>query len=139
MEWLDEKYKDIPIIGGWIKIIDSEIKNILNAVIILFCTRIVILPSLDSNSKSLDQLVKTKGNISVVINNISDVITLNHWDIINRKAEPARTEGARWSSVIKKAWQIEGFQDSYTRILTPGWVKCRASVRNNILFPLLRR
>ena len=77
------------------KIIDSEIKNILNAVIILFCTRIVILPSLDSNSKSLDQLVKTKGNISVVINNISDVITLNHWDIINRKAEPARTEGAR--------------------------------------------
>ena len=77
------------------KIIDSEIKNILNAVIILFCTRIVILPSLDSNSKSLDQLVKTKGNISVVINNISDVITLNHWDVINRKAEPARTEGAR--------------------------------------------
>ena len=77
------------------KIIDSEIKNILNAVIILFCTRIVILPSLDSNSKSVDQLVKTKGNISVVINNISDVITLNHWDVINRKAEPARTEGAR--------------------------------------------
>ena len=77
------------------KIIDSEIKNILNAVIILFSTRIVILPSLDSNSKSVDQLVKTKGNISVVINNISDVITLNHWDVINRKAEPARTEGAR--------------------------------------------
>lgn len=77
------------------KIIDSEIKNILNAVIILFSTRIVILPSLDSNSKSVNQLVKTKGNISVATNNISDVITLNHWDVINRKAEPARTKGAR--------------------------------------------
>lgn len=44
------------------KIIDSEIKNILNPEILFPCTRVVILPSLDSTSKSLDQLVKTKGN-----------------------------------------------------------------------------
>ena len=40
------------------KIIDSEIKKILNPVILLFCTRMVILPSLDSTCKSKDQVLK---------------------------------------------------------------------------------
>ena len=84
------------------KIIDSEIKNILNAVIILFCTRIVILPSLDSTSKSVDQLLKTTGNSILAIIKVSNVITLNHRDIINRKAEIATPDGPRRSSVIKK-------------------------------------
>ena len=47
------------------KIIDSEIKKILNPVILLFCTRMVILPSLDSTCKSKDQVLKTKGNTSL--------------------------------------------------------------------------
>ena len=39
----------------------SEIKNILNPFIIVFCTRNVILPSLDSICKSLDQAMLTIG------------------------------------------------------------------------------
>ena len=49
------------------KIIDSEIKKILNPVILLFCTRMVILPSLDSTCKSKDQVLKTKGNTRLAI------------------------------------------------------------------------
>ena len=67
------------------KIIDSEIKNILNPVILLFCTRIVILPSLHSTSKSLDQLVKTKGNPRLAPRYIFNVMSLNHRAVINRK------------------------------------------------------
>ena len=62
---------------------------------------IVILPSLDSTSKSLDQLLKTKGNSILPIINMENVITLNHRDIINRKAEIATKDGDRRSSVIK--------------------------------------
>ena len=83
------------------KIIDSEIKNILNAVIILFCTRMVILPSLDSSSKSLDQLVKTQGNTTLPVINILNVRSLNHRAIINRKAEIPTKDGHRRSSGIK--------------------------------------
>ena len=43
------------------KIIDSEIKNILNPFVIAFWTRSVILPSLDSICKSLDQAMLTIG------------------------------------------------------------------------------
>ena len=67
------------------KIIDSEIKNILNPVILLFWTRIVILPSLDSTSRSLDQLVKTKGNPRLAARYIFNVMSLNHRAPINRK------------------------------------------------------
>ena len=39
----------------------SEIKNILNPLEIVFSTRTVILPSLDSICKSLDQAMTTIG------------------------------------------------------------------------------
>lgn len=68
------------------KIIDSEIKNILNPVILLFSTRIVILPSLDSTCKSADQLLKIKGNPRLAASYIFNVTSLNHTAVINRKA-----------------------------------------------------
>ena len=43
------------------KIITSEIKNILNPFVIVFWTRSVILPSLDSICKSLDQAITKVG------------------------------------------------------------------------------
>jgi len=43
------------------KIITSEIKNILNPFVIVFWTRSVILPSLDSICKSLDQAINSIG------------------------------------------------------------------------------
>ena len=43
------------------KTISSEIKNILNPFVIVFWTRSVILPSLDSICKSLDQAMTTIG------------------------------------------------------------------------------
>ena len=43
------------------KIISSEIKNILKPFVIVFWTRSVILPSLDSICKSLDQAMLTIG------------------------------------------------------------------------------
>ena len=43
------------------KIISSEIKNILNPFVIAFWTRSVILPSLDSICKSLDQAITKVG------------------------------------------------------------------------------
>ena len=89
------------------KIIDSEIKNILNAVIILFWTRQPILPSLDSTSKSLHQLLKTKGKTRLAIINIFNVITLNHTGIINRKAEIGNKDGDRRSRGIKKAFEVD--------------------------------
>ena len=89
------------------KIIDSEIKNILNPVIILFWTRQPILPSLDSTSKSLHQLLKTKGNSRLAIINIFNVITLNHTGIINRKAEIGNKDGHRRSPGIKKAFSVD--------------------------------
>ena len=45
------------------KTISSEIKNILNPFVIVFWTRSVILPSLDSICKSLDQLMQAMTTI----------------------------------------------------------------------------
>ena len=89
------------------KIIDSEIKNILNPVIILFWTRMPFLPSLDSTSKSPHQLLKTKGNTRLAIINIFNVISLNHSAIINRKAEIGNKDGHRRSPGIKKAFEVD--------------------------------
>ena len=85
------------------KIIDSEIKNSLNPVIILFWTRMPFLPSLDSTSKSHHQLLKTKGNTRLAIINSFNVISLNHSAIINRKAEIGNKDGHPRSPGIKKA------------------------------------
>ena len=52
--------------------------------------------------KSVDQLLKTTGNSILAIIKVENVITLNHRDIINRKAEIATPDGPRRSSVIKK-------------------------------------
>lgn len=89
------------------KIIDSEIKNILNPVIILFWTRMPFLPSLDSTSKSPHQLLKTKGNTRLAIINIFNVISLNHSAIINRKAEIGNKDGHPRSPGIKKACVVD--------------------------------
>lgn len=62
----------------------------------------VILPSLDSTSKSLNQLAKTKGNSTLPTINVLNVRSLNHRAIINRKAEIAPENGHRRSSGIKK-------------------------------------
>ena len=89
------------------KIIDSEIKNSLNPVIILFWTRMPFLPSLDSTSKSHHQLLKTKGNTRLAIINSFNVISLNHSAIINRKAEIGNKDGHPRSPGIKKALVVD--------------------------------
>ena len=89
------------------KIIDSEIKNILNPVIILFWTRMPFLPSLDSTSKSPHQLLKTKGHTRLAIINIFNDISLNHSAMLNRKAEIGNKDGHPRSPGIKKACVVD--------------------------------
>ena len=60
------------------KIIHSEIRNILNPVIILFWTRIVTLPSLDSWVKSLHQPLTPSSSSILAIINIVSLTILNH-------------------------------------------------------------
>ena len=128
------------------KIIDSEIKNILNPVIILFWTRMVILPSLDSTSKSLDQLVKTKGNTILAISYSWVVISLNHTAIINRKAEIGNKDGHRRSPGIKKGFEVDLSQLNYIKYIGFGDyldfffssnVNSSPELSHNILFALL--
>ena len=60
------------------KIIHSEIRNILHPVIILFWTRIVTLPSLDSWVKSLHQPLTPSSSSILAIINIVSLTILNH-------------------------------------------------------------
>ena len=48
-------------------IIDSDIRNILNPVIISFCTGIVTLPSVDSKVKSVNQPLIATNNIPLLV------------------------------------------------------------------------
>jgi len=89
------------------KIIDSEIKNILNPVMILFWTRMPFLPSLDSTSKSHHQLLKTKGHTRPASITIFNDTSLNHSAIINRKAAIGNKNGHPRSPGIKKALVVD--------------------------------
>ena len=106
----------------------------------------VILPSLDSTSKSLDQLVKTKGNTILAISYSWVVISLNHTAIINRKAEIGNKDGHRRSPGIKKGFEVDLSQLNYIKYI--GWIlnfigscfivnQSSPELSHNILFALL--
>lgn len=74
-------------------IIHSDIRNILNPVSILFWTRIVILPSVDSRVISVNQpLTPTSSSVLAIID-IPNVTILNHIADTNRNADIPSREG----------------------------------------------
>lgn len=106
----------------------------------------VILPSLDSTSKSLDQLVKTKGNTILAISYSWVVISLNHTAIINRKAEIGNKNGHPRSPGIKKGFEVDLSQLNYIKYIGFGDyldfffssnVNSSPELSHNILFALL--
>ena len=100
----------------------------------------VILPSLDSTSKSLDQLVKTKGNTILAISYSWVVISLNHTAIINRKAEIGNKDGHPRSPGIKKGFEVDLSQLNYIKyfsFLFFSRVNSSPELSHNILFALL--
>lgn len=76
-------------------IIHSDIRNILNPVSILFWTRIVTLPSVDSRVISVNQpLTPTSSSVLAIID-IPNVTILNHTADTNRNADIPSREGHR--------------------------------------------
>ena len=74
-------------------IIHSDIRNILNPVSILFWTRIVTLPSVDSRVTSVNQpLTPTSSSVLAIID-IPNVTILNHTADTNRNADIPSREG----------------------------------------------
>ena len=73
-------------------IIHSDIRNILNPVSILFWTRIVTLPSVDSRVTSVNQpLTPTSSSVLAIID-IPNVTILNHTADTNRNGTSHRRE-----------------------------------------------
>lgn len=103
----------------------------------------VILPSLDSTSKSLDQLVKTKGNTILAISYSWVVTSLNHTAIINRKTEIGNKNGHPRSPGIKKGFEVDLSQLNYIKYIGFGDfffssnVNSSPELSHNILFALL--
>ena len=72
---------------------DGDIRNILNPVSILFWTRIVTLPSVDSRVTSVNQpLTPTSSSVLAIID-IPNVTILNHTADTNRNADIPSREG----------------------------------------------
>jgi len=120
------------------KIIHSEIRNILNPVIILFWTRIVTLPSLDSWVKSLHQPLTPSSSSILAIINIVSLTILNHTAVRNRNADIPSREGHQLASGMKKGLEVDISQTKYSRYLREPQCSTTADLRFSILFALLR-